>query len=189
MGTFFMVEATSEFHRPFDLEGLGQAGRIVRIDARAKECEALARRLGLVSLEALGGDLELRRLGGGIYEVTGRFTARISQNCVVSLEAFDSTLEGDFEQRYVVGGAGAEDSDLLDPEGDEPPEVLEESTLDLGEAMTQELAIKLDPHPRRPGANLDQSEFGPRIAVEEEGERANPFADLARLVKGSKSEP
>lgn len=184
-----MVEATSEFHRPFDLEGLGQSGRVIRIDARTVECEALARRLGLVALEVFSGELELRRLGGGIYEVTGHFEARISQNCVISLEAFDSALEGSFEQRYVIGKAGAEDSDLQDPDGDEPPEVLEDAVMDLGEALTQELALVLDPHPRRPGVSLERSEFGPRVAVEEENRRANPFADLARLVKGSKSEP
>jgi hypothetical protein len=65
---------------------------------------------------------------------------------------------------------------VVDPEADDPPEVLPAEGLDLGELVVQELAVVLDPYPRAPGAEVP-AEFQPSEAEEVKG----PFAALAAL--------
>ena len=46
-----------------------------------------------------------------------------------------------------------ENGDLaLDPDGDDPPDVLEGETVDVTGYVVEHLALELDPFPRKPGA-------------------------------------
>jgi hypothetical protein len=51
-------------------------------------------------------------------------------------------------------------------------------TLDLGEALAEQLALALDPYPRAPGASLAAAED-----EEDESPARGPFAGLAPLRK------
>ncbi len=55
-------------------------------------------------------------------------------------------------------------------------------TIDLGEALAEELALALDPYPRVPGAEaLVAGYLGPHASFGSTGSRARPFATLAQL--------
>jgi hypothetical protein len=57
------------------------------------------------------------------------------------------------------------------------PEPLPADAIDLGEAVVQQLAVALDPYPRKPGAEIPAEYSG---AADTDG-RGGPFASLARL--------
>ena len=71
--------------------------------------------------------------------------------------------------RFVVEEQADED---IDPESEDEI-VYDGSTIDLGEAATEQLALGLDPYPRKPGATLDDEADAPS---------SSPFAVLRRKV-------
>jgi uncharacterized metal-binding protein YceD (DUF177 family) len=94
---------------------------------------------------------------------TGRLEASVVQTCVVSLEDFESPVAEDFVVHFVPEGTESDDPD---------PESVDEipyggDTIDLGEAAAEQLALSLDPYPRRPDATLPETESppDPRLAA------------------------
>lgn len=180
------TRSDNEFSRPFAVDALG-AEEIVRdIEAKPAEREALARRLGLLALGSLKASLRLRsRENGPLIQVSGRFSAEVTQACVVTLDPVEQSLSGDFEMTYsrepLPEAAGTGDVELTLADED-PPELVEEGAIDLGEAAVQQLAVALDPYPRRPDAEIPAS-----LKPEEQAEEtpAGPFAKL-RILKGGR---
>jgi len=159
---------TPEFPRPLSVARISAAGLAMTVTASADERAALASRFKLPGIAALSCRFVLRPAMGGAYEAEGTLHARITQLCVVSLEAFDSAIEEGFRLRFVPEGDESEDED---PDAvDEVPFAAD--TLDLGEAAAQQLALALDPYPRKPGAALE---------LPADDGAAHPFAGLARL--------
>ncbi|HEY6432052.1 MAG TPA: DUF177 domain-containing protein [Acetobacteraceae bacterium] len=113
-------------------------------------------------------EFHLHRQPGGDVTARGRLSARIVQTCVVSLEEFEAAVEEDFAIRFVQDG---QESEEISPESeDEVP--FQDGKLDLGEAAAEQLALSLDPYPRRPGAAL------PDQAPEPTGGKLEQLADL-----------
>ncbi len=156
-----------EFHRPFAVSAVGARGADVTVEANQAERAALATRFGLPAIEALTCRFRLAALPGSAVAAECRLQARIVQACVVSLEPFESAIDEAFSLRFVDE---ARLSDALDPEGDDEIAVVG-GLIDLGEAAAEQLALGLDPYPRRPGAVLDEAEQTPL---------AGPFAALRR---------
>jgi hypothetical protein len=65
---------------------------------------------------------------------------------------------------------------FLDLTNDLPAEPLTEDVLDLGAASAEQLALELDPYPRKPGAVFEGVPDGARSA---QGEPVGPLARLA----------
>lgn len=155
-----------------------------RIDLVATEAErrATAERLGLESIERLDAHAVLTRKGL-IVEARGRVQAALTQSCVVTSEpvpahvdeAFDIVFTPEPEQarsdEEVELGAG--DCDVVFHDG---------STIDLGAAIADTLALSLNPYPRSAGAEAALKEAGVLSEAE-----AGPFAALAALRKGGES--
>lgn len=169
---------TPEFHRPLPLARITGSEQVFPMEADAAECAALAARMGLVSVRALSCQVRLRRLSGGmagragldgsVIEAHGRLRAEVVQTCVVSLEPFAVVLEEAFTVHFVP--AGTEQTEF-DPEAvDEIP--LTGGVLDLGEAAAEQLALVLDPYPRKPGATLPSEAADPAPVL--------PFEPLRR---------
>ena len=71
----------------------------------------------------------------------------------VTLEPFESDLTGELQIRAVPQGSQAlqadEDHELeLDPDADDPPDVLTGDQLDLGAYVVEDLSLAIDPFPR-----------------------------------------
>jgi uncharacterized metal-binding protein YceD (DUF177 family) len=68
----------------------------------------------------------------------------------------------------------------IDMEMEDPPEAIENNSIDLGELVAQQLAVSLDPYPRAPGTEVPAEglSFGAKI---EEFREKNPFMVLRGL--------
>ena len=158
----------TELSRPVVLDRLGGPGAEYVVDATPAELDAVARRLMIPGLNRLHCDFRLRRLGSGTVEATGRLEAEVVQVCVLSLDEFPQEVREAFMAEFVPAGSETDDDDPDAP--DQIP--YEGGLIDLGEAAAEQLALALDPYPRKPGA----AEPAP-----EPGETAGPFAALAAL--------
>jgi uncharacterized metal-binding protein YceD (DUF177 family) len=161
---------TPEFSRPFKLERLG-AGAEILVQADEGECESLARRYGVPAVPALACRFHLRSGPSANVLAEGELRARVVQVCVVSLDEFEDEVSEDFRVVFVPAGT---ESDELDPDADDELPY-EGGIIDLGEAAAEQLALALDPYPRKPG--MEEPEL-----PEEGGD--SPFEALSRALHG-----
>lgn len=172
------IAAAAEFSRLIEVERIGEEGVCMTITADVEERAALARRFDLLSLDRLVAEVQVQPKGtDGSVVVDLDWQADVVQRCVVSLEPVAAHLAERsrlvFSDRPEATEAyGGEDFDL---ESEEPPEPLVEGRIDVGELTAEQMALALDPYPRRPDARL------PEAYAEHEPERRNPFAALAKL--------
>jgi hypothetical protein len=152
------------------------------LEADAPARKAIARQLGLVSIESLEADLSLKPWLDGA-ELTGRFVAGVTQTCSVTAEDFPEQVEGEIFVRMVPAGSPnapsepAGDEIEVDLEGDDPPDVMESDRIDLAAYVVEHLSLELAPFPRKPGAVFEPPP---------ETDLTSPFAVLRKL-KGDDS--
>jgi uncharacterized metal-binding protein YceD (DUF177 family) len=160
--------------------------REVRIEAKADERAALARRLGLVALDSLEATIRLLvKAGGRVVRLRGTLRAEVIQSCVVTMEPMRSRIEIPFERHYEAAeGLGTPAVVDIALDGEEAPEPLVDGTIDLGKAVAEQLALEIDPFPRIPGAAFNGYVSAAASRVESSG----PFAALAK-IKGSGRDP
>jgi hypothetical protein len=158
----------------------GTVRRTLEADAAARG--RIARALGLDDLLSLVAEVRASPWLDGA-QVDGRWRARVRQTCGVTLEPFESDLEGEIRVRALpqgsaaLGGADETGGELdLDPEGEDPPDVLDGDRLDLAAYVVEDLSLAIDPFPRKPGVEFE--------APEQPGE-PSPFAVLAKLKGGA----
>jgi uncharacterized metal-binding protein YceD (DUF177 family) len=155
-----------EFSRVLPVERIG-AGLEQTVAATTEECAALAARLGVAAVRSLVCRFRLRREPEGRFPAAASLTAVLVRDCVVTLEPFEAAVAETFSVVFVP--AGSED-DGTDPESDDEIPYAG-GAIDLGEAAAEQLALTLDPYPRKPGAALPEAEAEPPLS---------PFAALAR---------
>lgn len=148
----------------------------LRLEPSADQREAIAKQLGLVSLEALTAEVFLTSWLDGA-EVSGVLRARVVQTCSATADDFETPIDARFSLRVLPANSEnapqEEFGDLgADPDGDDPPDVLEGETIDVSGYVVEHLALELDPFPRKPGAVFVQ----PPEPVE-----LSPFAALKGL--------
>jgi len=169
------LKTTFEFSRPFEIAELTSAELPFEVAATPAECRALARRLDLLALDRLEAEGRVSAGSGGVVRVRGVLRARATQRCVVTLEPVPAELEVPFERTFVRGSVAHRllhlDVEQLDLEP------LVGDILDLGELVTEELALALDPYPRAAGAEEVLEAFGVR-GDDEEPPAESPFAVL-----------
>lgn len=178
-----MTETKPEFSRPVRVGEVGKGGLEYTIEADAAECEAVARRLGVVAVEELRADLVVKRWRRMGARLNAHITGQMTRRCVVTLEDFVVPIDEQIEVRYADPAdeiaMGDTDGELiLEPGSEEPPEVLERGGFDAGEAVVQHLVLGLDPYPRKPGAQFAD--------VNEKVEKPSPFAVLSVLKNDEK---
>ncbi len=148
----------SELDRPLPLDRVGARGLDCVVEANAEERAAIAERLLVFGIPSLRCAFTLTQGPRGMIAARGHLQARV----------FETGVDERFSLRFVPAGT---ESDDPDPESeDEVPYAGE--LLDLGEATVEQLALALDPYPRKPDAELP--------APEPEAP-AHPFAGLASL--------
>ncbi len=151
------------------LDRIGPSGSEHLVEADPQECTAIAARLQIPAVLSLDCRFTLARRQDRV-EATGLLRALVVRDCVVSLEPFEVVVQEDFRLRFVTPGTEEEDQD--DPLSvDELP--FTDAAVDLGEAAVQQLALALDPYPRRPDAVLPVGD--------DDSADAGAFAALARL--------
>ncbi len=149
----------------------------LRLEPSAEQRKAIAKQLGLVSLEELTAEVFLSSWLDGA-EVSGVLRARVVQTCSATADDFETPIDGRFDLRVLPADSrnapqDEESGDLgVDPDADDPPDVLESDRIDVSGYVIEHLALELDPFPRKPGAVFVQ----PPELVE-----LSPFAALKSL--------
>lgn len=149
---------TPEFSRPQSRLRIPPNGIDTTVEASPAECIALATRLRLPAVQSLSCRFHLRPAQGNTVAAEGWLAALVTQTCVVSLDDFDAAVTEHFTLRFVPAGTESEDIDP-DTEDDVP---YTNDTIDLGEAATEQLALALDPWPRKPDATLPDTDTAAR---------------------------
>jgi len=165
---------TPEFSRPIRLEELSTKERSYDIEAAEDERAALAKRFDLQSIGRLSAAVRLKaEATDRMVRLKARFEAEVVQTCVVTLDPVPAHVEGEFEVLYdrALRPAGRE---VMVEAGGVDVMPLEGETLDIGEAVAEELSLSLDPYPKAPGAAVEAGAATP-------GGRNRPFEILARL--------
>ena len=151
-----------------------------RIDITAGEAEraAIADRLDLAKLDRLEAHAVLSCDGERI-RARGRVAASLDQRCVVTGEPVAAHIDEPFDIAFVPEPAVASHDEEIEL-GEEDCDVVfhDGAAIDLGAAVTDTLALALDPYPRSAGAEAALREAG--VLTEEQ---AGPFAALAQLKK------
>ena len=175
----------SEFSRPFKISSLSDMVLHVDIDAVAPERKALAERFHIVEVKALSAHAEMSGRSHDVI-VRGTLRAEIVQNCVVTLEPLTEHYQESFVRRFVPAtklpkpAPGEEVFIPLLPDDEDLPDAWEGDELDLGEIVAEELALVLNPYPRKKGAAFELPQGLEGVSLSE-AEKPNPFAVLSKL--------
>lgn len=146
----------------------GGVTRTLEPDAAARA--RIAQALDLASLDAFVAEMTLAPSPCG-WRLSGRLRASLAQTCGITLEPLPVEVDAPF----VVSLAEAvdEDSDeIVITLDDESPDLIEGGQIDLGQYAVEQLALQLDPFPRKPGAEFVQPPEPTEIS---------PFAVLKQL--------
>lgn len=182
-----------EFSHPVEVAQLGPEGIIVRLEAAEPIRKALAKRFNILAVLSLKAELRLAATAeSGHYLLKGLLTAEVEQSCVVSLEPVREQIEAPFERGFAPAEIVAallaeqpelteEEAELIDPDSPDLPDPIQGGVVDLGEVVAEELALSLDPYPRKPGAQFPAG----YVPDPEPEAKVSPFAVLAQLKKGT----
>ncbi len=150
--------------------------------------EAMARELGLTALRKVALRGTLRPLDGGDWQLDAMLGATMVQPCVVTLAPVTTRIDEKVERIW-----RAEPAYLPPPEAtgedaeaeiEMPEDVREEPlgrVIDLGEVLSEALALAVPDWPRAPGAELGEAVFAGPGARPLRDEDTRPFAGLAEL--------
>lgn len=159
--------------RPFPLHRVSPGGVEELVEATPEERATLRADLGLPAIHRLEGRF---RVTGSAdrFRVTGRVNAQVEQTCVVTLQAFPTSVEEDVDLEFQAPDPRRRGEPALDLDPDrDAPEELVGDRIDLGAITAEFLALGLDPYPRKPDAAFEPL---PEVAL-----RESPFARLASL--------
>ncbi|WP_412776231.1 YceD family protein [Thalassospira lucentensis] len=179
---------TPEFSRIVNTEEQVSKKEKIILEASAQERAALAKRFELVSIDSLTAELTIIAASNGEVTVRGPMHAQIVQSCVTTLEPVPEMVEDEvkvlFSPHVSEEDMPSNPDDLEDLSEDElmalldQPEPLVDGKIDVGEVVSQFLAVAMNPYPRKDGAELPEAAL---IDDEADEERPNPFAKLAGL--------
>ena len=165
----------SEFAHRLPLDQIRDGDRL-DIVADEAECGAVAGRLALLSLDRLEAHAVLSRDGQKI-RAKGRLKASLEQACVATGDRCPAHIDEPFDLHFLPEPKGGGVDEEIELGGADLDTVFHDgSAIDLGGAITDTLALALDPYPRSAGADAALKEAG--VLTEDE---ASPFAALAAL--------
>lgn len=184
------------FSQVLEVEEVPPEGLDMTISATEPECQAIADENGLQAVGKLEGDLHIAPWHKGGLAVTGEMRARVTQICVVSLDPFDSEIVEPIDVKF----APVDVAEMMPPSrrglrvargdtptsggaalaAEDPPDPIIDGRIDVGALVAEFLALSLDPYPRKPGVEFQESE--PAAPADE-----SPFAKLEVLKGRSES--
>lgn len=144
-----------------------------RVEPDPAARERIRRALDLAALDSLTADMTVTPAREG-WRLSGRVRAAAVQTCGLTLEP----LPVDIDQTFAVDLVEAREPEPDEVEvslDEDAPDVVEDGLIDLGIYAVEQLALSLDPFPRKPGAVFVQPEEPAEIS---------PFAVLHKLKPG-----
>jgi uncharacterized metal-binding protein YceD (DUF177 family) len=171
-----MTDIIPEFSRPIPITVLSATPFRQRIEATSSERRELCRRFDLLALDRLAAVVDLRRQQGELVVLEAVFVAEFVQACSVTLEPVPGSISDRFSLVY---GPASEEREIewgVDEAAFEP---FKADTIDIGEAVAQELSLSLPLFPRHADAGVE---------VEFKEEIGAPLASLAHLLGRDETE-
>ena len=157
------------YSEPVRLHQIGSGvKRTLTPDAAARA--RIARALDLASLDAVEAEVNLIPTAAG-WTLSGRVRAELAQTCGITLEPLPLTIDEAFSVQ-LAEPVDEESDEIIITLEDESPDVVEDGQIDLGQYVVEQLALHLDPFPRKPGAEFVQPPEPTEIS---------PFAVLKQL--------
>lgn len=177
-----MAESSLPLKRVVHRDEVPEGGLAITLEADKEARAEAARLLDIPAVEHLSADLMVSRWRGRGLAVRGRLEARVEQTCVVTLEPVHNRVEADIEEFFAPGG---ESGRKREPTGEALPaaediEPLVNNQVDVGQLVTEHLALNLDPYPRCADVEFDAEAVGP---VGETDANLGPFAALEALKR------
>jgi uncharacterized metal-binding protein YceD (DUF177 family) len=157
------------YSEPVRLHQLGSGvKRTLEPDASTRA--RIVRALDLASLDAFTAEMELVPSAAG-WRLSGRIRASLAQTCGITLEPLPIEIDAPFA--LTLAESVEEDSEeIIITLDDESPDLIENGQIDLGQYAVEQLVLRLDPFPRKPGAEFVQPPEPAEIS---------PFAVLKQL--------
>ena len=165
------MTSTLPLSEPVRLNEIGKGlDRTLEPDAAARS--KIAKALDLASLDAFVADLSVAPAANAGYRLTGRVRASAVQICGITLEPLPVEIDQRFSIDLVEAVDPIETDEIEITLDDDAPDVIEDGRIDLGQYAVEQLALTLDPFPRKPGAEFVQPEEPAEIS---------PFAVLKQF--------
>jgi hypothetical protein len=165
---------------PLRVDSIHDAGVHRALEASPDVCKAVARLAEVRAVSCLKATFDLTR-AGDVVHVTGRVTANVGQNCVVTLDPVETVIDEPIDMLFAPLEDQKEGVDAYEERRrkteEELPEPLIDGIIDLGAIACEFLVLGIEPYPRKEGV-----EFSP---PEVEPDGPHPFAALAALKKNS----
>jgi uncharacterized metal-binding protein YceD (DUF177 family) len=167
---------TAPWSHPVGWSEVGPAGLEISLTPDARAAERIARHLGVERIERLSATLQARPWLDGVA-ISGRLQAAVTRLCGITLEPFEEPVDETFDWRIVPEGSPnapvpVDGEFHIDLEAEDPPDVVAGQSFDVADHVVEQLALSLDPFPRKPDAV-----FEPPL----ETGATSPFAVLAKL--------
>lgn len=164
---------------------LPKTGLEVTIEADEEQRQALAKDHDLLEVRRLVATLMVSAWRRGGVRITGRVRAEVMQECVVTLEPVAGKIDEEVSAMLLPEGSrlavpvySAEGEILLDPEGDDSPELFSGDSVDVGQITEEFFSLGIDAYPRKSDAVLDES----REVDEKRGPLHDKLAALRRKL-------
>lgn len=169
-----------EFSYPLTVAELPLSEQHYRLEASPADLSFLARVLQVREVKSFIADFRVKPdHHTSILPVSGHIKTEIIQQSVVSLEDFSSVYDFDFSTLFDTRATLESQKEDGDDWDKDMPEIVVGGKIDLGDIAIEQVALRLDDYPRKPGEEFSFiSEF-------DEGDSSveNPFAVLAKLKK------
>jgi uncharacterized metal-binding protein YceD (DUF177 family) len=172
--------------RLINVERLGREPMSFDIQASETECTAMAKSLDILGLEDVKASGSLvRQSSNGQIVLTGRLQAEAVQACVVTLDPVEQSIDEEFTVFYTFDPKDLEVEDLdrvVGLEDPDPPELIVGGRIDLLAMLSEQIALALEPYPRRSDLPETAEEDLDLDQVKKEQGTHQPFANLKDLM-------
>ena len=172
-----LTESKKDLSFTLDMRKIPAVGLDLCFSASPRECALLAERFDVPEVKNFTATVHLKKQGK-LTQMTGSFCSLVTQECVVTLEAFENTVSGDF----LLLLSDEKQPDVSEEEialTDEPTEYCPRGIIPFRDLLGEQFGLNLDPFPHKTRQPFEYRE--------ETSAPENPFSVLKGLTKGKKS--
>lgn len=157
-------------------------GMPIRFDADEAQRRNLATAHDLLEVRRLRVEVDVIGWKKGGVKVTGQVVGEVVQACTVTLEPVDEVVEERISAVFLPTGSRlakpyniVEGEIILDPEGEDLPELFSGDEIDIGAIAEEFFTLGINPYPRKSGVEVATT------TEDDEEERGPLFEKLAAL--------
>lgn len=190
------MKTLSDLHNlAFSPTTVSNSGEDVILDGEPVLLETLAADLSILEVSDFTLKARVVRWKKQGLKISGSINAKLSQECVSTLDPVEETIALEFERRFMQAHElvrqyeRIEDGDLvIDPDENDEPDEMPAGGIDLWETVLEEINLALNPFPRSSDMNEETaSENTSDDENDDEDTTYRPFADLNALINEKNS--